>query len=56
MSGAQVRAGVRSVVVRVEVEEAVVGVGVIVAADIDRVRAGVRVDAETKESRAPVRR
>ena len=43
MSGAEVGVGVRSVVVRIEVEQAIVVVAVIVAADVQHVRARVRV-------------
>ena len=43
MSGADVGVGVRGRVVRIEVEEAVVVVAVIVAADVQRIGARVRV-------------
>ena len=44
MSGTEVAVGVRSRVVRIEVEHAIVRVGVIVATDVRGVKTGVRVD------------
>lgn len=43
VAGAEVRVGVRSVVVRVEVEQAIVAVRVVVTADIGRTLRAVRV-------------
>ena len=47
-SSAKVAIRLRSGIVRVEVKQAIVIVGVIVAADIERAPAGVRVDAPAK--------
>ena len=52
MSGADVGVRVGSVVVRIEVEQAIVVVAVIVAADVQRVRARVRVHGPQKPARS----
>ena len=46
MSGAQVGVGVARGVVGVEVEKPIVGVAVVVAADVEGANPGVRVDVE----------
>lgn len=51
MSGADVGVRVGSVVVRIEVEQAMVIVAVIVAADVQHVRASVRVHGPKKPAR-----